>query len=197
MGYTTDFAGRFELNKELDEELNSYLIKFSDTRRMKRNLPEEFGVEGEFYVDGEGMAGQAREDNIINYNSPPSTQPGLWCQWIPTTDKMGIQWDGGEKFYDYVEWLAYIVDNFLEPNGYVLNGQVRWQGEDIGDVGVLAVKDNVITSHPGITDLYADDDVEKMATELINMLDVYSLNMEERDAFVNKLREFVNGEGAY
>lgn len=144
MGYTTDFKGGFEINKPLHEELKNYLTKFSETRRMKRKLDDKFGVEGEFYVDGGGYAGQDRESNIIDYNSPPKTQPGLWCQWIPNEDGTEIVWDGGEKFYKYVEWLEYIIKNFLEPEGYVLNGEVYFQGEYYNDNGVIVVEDNKV-----------------------------------------------------
>lgn len=144
MGYTTDFKGGFEINKPLREELKNYLTKFSETRRMKRKLDDKFGVEGEFYVDGGGYAGQDRESNIIDYNLPPKTQPGLWCQWIPNEDGTEIVWDGGEKFYKYVEWLEYIIKNFLEPEGYVLNGEVDFQGEYYNDNGVIVVTDNKV-----------------------------------------------------
>jgi hypothetical protein len=62
---------------------------------------------------------------------------------------MGIEWDGGEKFYDYVEWLEYIINNFLAPKGYVLNGECPYQGEDSDDVGKIVVKDNVVTRLEG------------------------------------------------
>jgi hypothetical protein len=57
---------------------------------------------------------------------------------------MGIEWDGGEKFYNYTEWLVYIINKLLEPNGYVLNGVVQWQGEEVGDVGEIFVEDNKV-----------------------------------------------------
>lgn len=81
-------------------------------------------------------------DKIINYNQPPSTQPGLWCQWIPTEDNMGIEWDGTEKFYHYVEWLQYLIDKVLAPKGYVVNGKVNYQGEDTDDKGIVTVYNN-------------------------------------------------------
>lgn len=71
--------------------------------------------------------------------------PGIWCQWVPTDDGLGIEWDGNEKFYDYVEWLEYIIKHFLNPKDYLLNGAVRYQGEEIGDVGRIEVKDNKVT----------------------------------------------------
>lgn len=146
MGYTTDFFNqRLKLNKQLSLDDKTFLDKLNETRRMARNVGPEYGVEGEFYVDGEGFMGQDRETNIIDYNVPPKTQPGLWCQWKPTDDGRGLEWDGGEKFYDYVEWLEYII-NWLKPRGYVLNGSVDWQGEDSDDRGTITVVDNVVST---------------------------------------------------
>lgn len=146
MGYTTDFSGSFEIRPEpLDEKMIDYLTLFAETRRMKRNL-NGFGVEGEFYVYGGGMMGQDKESNVVDSNQPPQTQPGLWCQWVPTGDGTRIVWDGGEKFYDYVEWLQYIEENFLLPFGKYLDGEMVWQGEDIMDRGrIIADKDVIKT----------------------------------------------------
>jgi hypothetical protein len=144
MGYTTEFDGKFNLNKKLDKETHEFLTKLATTRRMKRKLPPEYGIEGEFYVDGAGYAGQDREDSIVDYNKPPSTQPGLWCQWTPTHDGTAIEWDGGEKFYHYVDWIKYIIDKVLAPRGYSLSGVVDWRGEDWSDTGTIVVRDNKV-----------------------------------------------------
>jgi hypothetical protein len=146
MGYTTEFSGKFNLNKKLDDKLHLFLVKFSDSRRMGRKLPPEYGIDGEFFVDGSGCVGSpdANKDSIIDYNAPPSTQPGLWCQWKPTADGMAIEWDGGEKFYDYREWIVYIIQNFLHPAGYILNGFVSYRGESARDYGGLIIKDNIL-----------------------------------------------------
>jgi len=148
MGYTTDFNGVFKLNKKLDAETHAFLTKFNETRRMARNV-QGYGIEGEFYVDANGHAGQEHTPDIIDYNRPPKTQPGLWCKWIPTHDGMGIEWDGGEKFYDYVTWIEYIIKNFLAPKGYKLTGLMQWRGEDFNDMGTIAIKNNVVTCHSG------------------------------------------------
>lgn len=145
MGYQTDFRGEFKLNKSLTVKDYMFLKRFSETRRMKRNLPEEYGVDGEFYVEGKGYAGQDRDDKtIVDFNTPPSTQPGLWCQWIPNEEGDAIVWDGGEKFYNYVEWIQYLIEKILSPRGYVLNGEVFWQGEDSDDEGKIVIKDNIV-----------------------------------------------------
>lgn len=154
MGYTTDFIGEFELDKPLSEEHKAYLDRFANVRHFKRdvnklgndpireavNLP--VGDEGEYYVADDNQNTTLGHNS--NYNYPPKSQPGLYCQWIPSEDGQYIQWDEGEKFYYYIEYLVYIRDHFLIPWGYNLNGEVQWQGEDPNDRGIIEVNDNNI-----------------------------------------------------
>jgi len=64
---------------------------------------------------------------------------------VPNADGTAIEWNEGEKFYEYIPWIKYLIDNLLKPWGYVLNGTVEWEGEDNSDVGKIIVKDNVVT----------------------------------------------------
>jgi hypothetical protein len=158
MGYHTDFGGSFDLNKPLTKEHKAYLEAFSINRRMKRNaavaenLPDPIriaaglpiGVDGAYFVGGKGYCGQDKDDSVIESNYPPSGQPGLWCQWVPNPYGTAIIWDGGEKFYDYVEWIEYLIENFLKPWGYVLDGEVEWVGEDPNDRGMIIIDNNVV-----------------------------------------------------
>lgn len=113
MGYTTEFKGRFNLNKQLDME--TFL-------RFKNHL----------------------NDDRVTYKENGFKLEG-YCQWCPSKDAMSIEWDGGEKFYDYCEWLRYLIQIELAPKGYVLNGKVVWSGEETTDAGILMVEDNEIT----------------------------------------------------
>lgn len=70
--------------------------------------------------------------------------PGGYFQWVPTKDRRGIEWDGGEKFYDYIAWLRWVAAK-LKKWGYKMNGSVRWRGEEFDDTGVLTVVDNEVT----------------------------------------------------
>lgn len=161
MGYTTDFEGSFKVTPTLRNEDKLYLKKFAETRRMARNLPEEYGIEGEFYVEGSGWAGQDFEPTVIDYNTPPSTQPGLWCQWIPNRSGTKIGWDGGEKFYNYVEWIEYLIDNILHPRGYTLNGVVKWYGEERTDTGTITIKDNIVDAVADEYDMLEEDEEDE------------------------------------
>lgn len=81
-----------------------------------------------------------------------SGMPGYYCKWEPTEDGQGLEWNGQEKFYDYAEWLAYLITTFLIPWGITVNGEVPWQGEEVGDVGVLMVKNNEVSTQAYIPD---------------------------------------------
>lgn len=140
MGTHTDFFGSFEINKQLDVDTLTLLQKLNDTRRMKRKLDAKFGIDGEFYVED-------NNNGIVDINRPPSTQPGLWCQWRPNENGTEIEWDENEKFYNYVEWLQYIVDKILKPRGYFLTGEVEYNGDNGRGRGyIIATEDDIIDS---------------------------------------------------
>ena len=156
MGYTTNFSGSLEFNKPVAPWLVEYINKFNRTRHMKRDpekIKELYPNWGELCFNGElGDEGQYfigdRDASVIHINMPPVGQPGLWCQWMIEEDM--LMWDGGEKFDEYEEWLNYLIKNFFEPLGYVLNGDIEWQGEEYDDFGVIHVVDNFIDMQYGI-----------------------------------------------
>lgn len=106
MGYTTNFRGRFDLDKPLTAEHAEYLSR----------------------------------DQIV----ADAEAPDGYFQWVPTKDLRGIEWDGGEKFYDYILWLRFVARKMTEW-GYRMSGEVWWSGEERSDVGKLVVVDNVVT----------------------------------------------------
>lgn len=182
MGYTTYFNGSLEFNKPVEDWLVGYIDKFNKTRRMKRNnekikelYPEwkklcfagNLGEDGEYFIGGIGPYGQGDDDSILNYNYPASTQPGLWCQWVIGGDNDELMWDGREKFYNYVEWLEYMIDNFFDPLGYELSGDITWDGEYRDDCGIIHVVNNFIEIKHGIHAYSMDDiDTNDMIKEL-------------------------------
>jgi len=160
MGYMTYFSGEFKLNKPLEHNHMEYLLAFKGTRRMKRRaidtvaMPDikreavglTVGKEGGYFVGNEHSLGQVCSADVLDYNSPPDGQPGLWCQWEPNEAGTAIVWDGGEKFYDYVKWIEYLIEHFLKPWGYVLSGEVEWIGEDPDDRGKIICRNNAVTT---------------------------------------------------
>jgi hypothetical protein len=157
MGYTTNFDGSFAVTPPLLDRHRAWLKEFSRSRRCKWKLdriPSDanssvglgVGSDGGFYVDGGTNPAFA---DVLDYNTPPDGQPGLWCQWTPTEDGGAIVWDEGEKFYYYVEWLEYLINTFLEPWGYKVNGEVEWSGEDAYDLGKIVVTNNIVQEYKG------------------------------------------------
>ena len=77
-------------------------------------------------------------------------------------------------------WLRLLLDHFLSARGYILNGQISWEGEDPDDRGTLFVKDNVIEI---VDDLifnagpswapnhYASDELKQAVRELLDSAD--------------------------
>jgi hypothetical protein len=114
MGYTTSFHGVIKFDRELT------LGEYRELEDLAEYEPETYKK----YSD-------KTPDNGYN-------------QWEPTKDGWGLQWNGSEKFYDYVEWLQWLIDYFFKPHKIMLNGIFTYQGEEIGDVGRIEVKDNVV-----------------------------------------------------
>ena len=153
MGYTTTFTGGIVINPPLNKAEIDYLNKFSYTRRMERK-------NGPYFVDGTGNFGQGNDEDIINYNSPDPSQPGLWCQWVPTKNGKKIKWNGAEKFYKSEAWMNYLIEHFLKEGAFgkdklpffsnhTLNGVIKARGEDRDDRWTLLVKDNEVSCEPG------------------------------------------------
>ncbi len=163
MGYTTDFDGKFNLDRPLSPEHFAYLQTFSQTRRITRDAAKTalmsdairesvglpVGEQGGYFVGSPNDYGQDRTADVTDYNRPPIGQPGLWCQWTPNDDGTAIEWDQGEKFYAYVEWIKYLIRHFLAPWGYVINGEVTWEGESKGDMGAIVIVNNDVSTKTG------------------------------------------------
>jgi hypothetical protein len=140
----------------------------------KTNADEVYGFKGEYFAKNDGDMGQSGDVSVIDHNAASGEiawkdyngdwekrdemqkainadiikQPGLWCQWR-LDDETTLAWDGSEKFYNYIEWLQYLIAHFFEPWGIKLNGEVTWQGEDNADIGKIIVKDNEIEIYNG------------------------------------------------
>lgn len=180
MGYSTEFYGSLQFSTPLNEAQVQYIQSFSETRRMKRNpdladkMPNQkrlavnlpIGRDGGYFTGSEEDMGQTRDSSVVEYNFPPGNQPGLWCQWTVSDDGTELVWNEAEKFYSYVEWLQYMIDNFFTPWGAKLNGSIDWEGEERGDTGTIKVVDSVITVLDGDDLTLFSIPTEKLLEEL-------------------------------
>lgn len=108
MGFTTDFVGHIDITPPLNAQEAAYLSAFGASRRFERGG-------GPYAVPGNPRAEEPGEVEVDRYNTPPAGQPGLWCRWVPCWDGCCLALDGGEKIYDPVRWLRYLIDHFLKP----------------------------------------------------------------------------------
>lgn len=162
MGYTTYFLGEFSISPGLADNHAAYLKAFCLGRHMKRDITKipndrlvetcrskvnlDCGREGEFCINEAGFRGQERDPSVIDFNQPPEVIPSLWCGWIPNETNDKLIWDGEEKFYNYIDWQVYLIEQFFAPWGYSLVGSMRWEGEcGCMDTGVIKIIDNKIT----------------------------------------------------
>lgn len=165
MGYTTNFCGSFVFSRDLTEQEIAFINAFANTRRMRRDVaklqaefegkhgnpftPENpYGPEGAYFASEDNTTNY-NHSSILDHNSPPREQPGIWCQWI--VKNMQLCWNGSEEFDNYVEWLQYLLDHFFVPWGVKLNGAVQWEGDYSSDRGVISMRNNRIHVH------YEDD----------------------------------------
>jgi hypothetical protein len=201
MGYTTSFWGEFTIDKPVDEDTYKLLDGLNKTRRMKRTVtilakrlkitPTEckklYGTDCEFWVDDAKDYGQTQTEDIKDYNTPPKTQPGLWNHWAIDEDRQTILWDEGEKFYEYIEWIRYLIDVILLPRGYVVNGTVSWSGEENEDMGEIEVKDNKVFVKRAVIFMLTEEDAERVR-QLVNSYTTNPLKecidevLDEKDA---------------
>lgn len=148
MGYYTKFQGNFKFSKKLNEDQVEYLNIFFNSRRMSRDVSKienisdpirervglPLGTEGEFFV--------LDRTGVLEYNTPPSTQPGLWCDCTATSKDLKLNFG---KNYNYFEWIVYIQNNILNQWGVKIDGKVKWLGEENDDRGIILANNGCIS----------------------------------------------------
>ena len=85
------------------------------------------------------------------YREPPNGhdgKPHSRCQWLLTPDHRQIAWDSNEKFYFWQEWLQWIIDRVLKPEGLELSGDVAYHGEEDGDSGTIEIVNGRVWTFP-------------------------------------------------
>jgi hypothetical protein len=131
MGYTTEFEGTFRLSRPLTVKEKNILDELADTDT--RHYPGAKEIPSDWKS---GIHDKVEANGLV--------YPGYHCDWQPTEDGTEIEWNHTEKFYDYKEWLQFIIDTYLTPWGITLTGKIEYQGESIGDHGTLSVSNNKV-----------------------------------------------------
>lgn len=131
MCYDIEFPEQFYLDRPLSEEHYDFLSSF------------RFSTKGNVYDNG-------------GYLYDKDSIPESHCQWLITLDRKGIEYGWKIKpaslpdrckcdkyqIGDHIEWLQYLITNFLEPWGYILSGKVKWSGKNKHDTGTIIIKEN-------------------------------------------------------
>jgi hypothetical protein len=87
---------------------------------------------------------------ILEANKNPDTIPTgdrparSYMQWVPSETLDHIVYDGNEKFYDYVDWMKWLV-NYLKGIGITADGEIDWSGDQAGDTGTIVVANSEVT----------------------------------------------------
>ena len=153
-----DYEGLISLDRQLSEEHAAYLVAFTESRHMRRDplgivatYPDPIrekaglplGVDAGYFVGGT----TASEWNSPppDWLVPPAGQPENWCSVALSADSMGLEIAKQVSTKYVMEWLVYIIDHFLEPWGYIANGQMKWWGSSMGDTGIIVVNNNKVS----------------------------------------------------
>jgi hypothetical protein len=85
-----------------------------------------------------------------------------------------------ESRHGFRMWLKLLIEYYLAPRGYVLEGEVTWEGEDRDDCGTIFVKDNQVEAvddlifNPGPSwapNHFADDHLKQAIRDLLDSAD--------------------------
>lgn len=76
--------------------------------------------------------------------SPGEDLPAYMDVFDISEDRTTILPDEDESCYGLRLCLVLLVEHYLAPLGYVLNGEVSWDADDVNDRGSIFVKDNLI-----------------------------------------------------
>lgn len=70
--------------------------------------------------------------------------PKAYCDWEISEDGKFLEHNGDERSLVYIRWLEFIIENFFVPSGYMLQGEILWDGEERGDIGTITVANNKV-----------------------------------------------------
>lgn len=109
----------------------------SEVTRANQVVHDSQGIRGGNEVSGRlaGLRNRVTASRSTQHEIAPNGEKWSYI--------MGQYWVA-VNLDNYVEWLEYLIQHFIAPWGYKLNGAVVWHGEDSDDIGRIVVTDNVV-----------------------------------------------------
>jgi hypothetical protein len=120
MGYSVYYSGEVEITPSLTEDDARTIRAFVNLEQTDETRPLFAAIAA---------------------SSEPDL-PGYASLLTVSEERDAILPEEGESRHGLRLWLKLLIEHFLDPRGYVLNGEVEWDGEDIEDRGRLFIKDN-------------------------------------------------------
>jgi hypothetical protein len=87
---------------------------------------------------------ETREFFAAIASSPESDLPYHGGLLEISEDREFIVPEQDESRHGFRLWLKLVIEHYLAPRGYVLDGEVTWEGEDRDDSGTIFVKGNQV-----------------------------------------------------
>lgn len=145
-------TGCLFFNKKMAKSFYNTLMAFCKTRHYKRSGKEQ---EDLLYIDPNDNEApdwrtlyskqnwnNAIPVEIMNYSTVANGAPSLYCHWKPSCDRMGLEFDGCEKAENLLEWLLFLIQYFIKPNGYSISGEIVISYKD--DCNTIVIENNEI-----------------------------------------------------
>ena len=122
MGYSVYYSGEIEIAPPLTEEDAEIVLDFSNHRRTEKTAPIFAAV-----------AASAEPD-----------LPGHTGLFELSDERDLILPDEFESSHGLRLWLVLLIEHFLAPLGYILDGEVSWTADEADDRGTIFVKNNTV-----------------------------------------------------
>jgi hypothetical protein len=112
--------------------------------------------------------------------SPEPDLPAYWDLFDISEDRTTILPDEDESSHGLRLSLMLLVEHCLAPLGYLLNGEVSWDADDVNDRGCIFIKDNlienvddeIVNAGPSwSTNHYADPRLKQVIQDLVDSAD--------------------------
>ncbi|HUZ97530.1 MAG TPA: hypothetical protein VMU57_21710 [Edaphobacter sp.] len=158
MGYSVYYRGKIEIVPPLTEEHAEIVLAFSKYERAEKTASIFEAVAASAEPDLPGHAGLFELSEGRDLIVP----------------------DESESRHGLRLWLVLLIEHFLGPLGYVLNGEVSWTADDLDDRGCIFVMGNavecvddfIINQGPSWSpEHYSDDRLKAIIQELIDSAD--------------------------